>query len=74
MRLTVWMLGMGVFFNKGWIGQSGLNLGARLQSLGLSCLIVDKNERVGDNWRQRYRVCVRIYCDHLPCSSKEVTN
>ena len=39
-------------------GQSGLNLGARLQSLGLSCLIIDKNERVGDNWRHRYRTLV----------------
>lgn len=39
-------------------GQSGLNLGARLQSLGLSVLIVDKNERVGDNWRHRYRTLV----------------
>lgn len=33
-----------------------MNIGARLQSLGVSCLIVDKNERVGDNWRNRYRV------------------
>jgi cation diffusion facilitator CzcD-associated flavoprotein CzcO len=39
-------------------GQSGLNLGARLQSLGLSVLIVDKNERIGDNWRHRYRTLV----------------
>lgn len=39
-------------------GQSGLNLGARLQSLGLSCLIIDKNQRVGDNWRHRYRTLV----------------
>lgn len=38
------------------LGQAGLNLGARLQSLGLSTLIVDKNNRVGDNWRNRYRV------------------
>lgn len=37
-------------------GQAGLNMGARLQNLGLSCLIVDKHERVGDNWRKRYRV------------------
>lgn len=37
-------------------GQSGLNLGARLQALGMSCLIVDKNARIGDNWRHRYRV------------------
>ena len=37
-------------------GQAGLNLGARLQALGMSCLIVDKNTRIGDNWRHRYRV------------------
>jgi hypothetical protein len=37
-------------------GQSGLNMGARLQALGISCLLVDKNERIGDNWRNRYKV------------------
>ncbi|KAE8391753.1 hypothetical protein BDV23DRAFT_182117 [Aspergillus alliaceus] len=36
------------------LGQAGLNMGARLQSLCLSCLIVDRNERIGDNWRKRY--------------------
>ena len=30
-------------------GQSGLNLTPRLQALGVSCLIVDKNTRIGDN-------------------------
>jgi hypothetical protein len=35
-------------------GQAGLSIGARLQQLGVSTLIVDKNERIGDNWRQRY--------------------
>ncbi|KKY27207.1 putative flavin-containing monooxygenase [Phaeomoniella chlamydospora] len=39
-------------------GQSGLNIAARLQALGLSCLVIDKNERVGDNWRHRYRTLV----------------
>ncbi|KAJ5793806.1 hypothetical protein N7457_000405 [Penicillium paradoxum] len=39
-------------------GQAGLNMGARLQSLGMSCLIVDRNKRVGDNWRNRYRTLV----------------
>ncbi|KAL1996709.1 hypothetical protein VTN49DRAFT_7574 [Thermomyces lanuginosus] len=39
-------------------GQSGLNVGARLQSLGVSTLIVDKHERIGDNWRKRYRTLV----------------
>ena len=31
-------------------------MAARLQSMGLSALIIDKNNRVGDNWRNRYRV------------------
>lgn len=39
-------------------GQSGLNIGARLQSLGLSAVIIDKIERIGDNWRHRYRTLV----------------
>jgi hypothetical protein len=39
-------------------GQSGLNMGARLQAMGMSCLIIDKNQRVGDNWRHRYRTLV----------------
>ena len=38
-------------------GQAGLNTAARLQALGMSCLLVDKNTRIGDNWRHRYRVC-----------------
>ena len=41
-------------------GQSGLNTAARLQAMGLSCLIVDKNTRIGDNWRYRYRVSRRV--------------
>lgn len=39
-------------------GQAGLNVAARLQHLGLSCLIIEKNARVGDNWRCRYRTLV----------------
>ncbi|GME27838.1 Flavin-containing monooxygenase-like protein [Neofusicoccum parvum] len=39
-------------------GQSGLNLAARLQALGVSCLLIDRNKRVGDNWRSRYRTLV----------------
>ena len=37
-------------------GQSGLNVGARLQAMGVKTLLVDKNNRIGDNWRNRYRV------------------
>jgi cation diffusion facilitator CzcD-associated flavoprotein CzcO len=35
-------------------GQHGLNLTARLERLGVDTLVVDKNERVGDSWRNRY--------------------
>ncbi|KAK2785850.1 hypothetical protein FQN51_003767 [Onygenales sp. PD_10] len=36
-------------------GHSGLMVGARLRQLGVPSLIVERNERVGDNWRKRYR-------------------
>lgn len=35
-------------------GHAGMMLGARLKRLGVEALIVDKNKRVGDNWRLRY--------------------
>jgi hypothetical protein len=35
-------------------GQSGLNVAGRLKALGVSYLVIDKNPRVGDNWRLRY--------------------
>lgn len=37
-------------------GQARLNRAARLQVMGISSLIIDKNSRTGDNWRLRYRV------------------
>lgn len=37
-------------------GQAGLGIGARLGQLGVKCLLFDKNDRIGDNWRNRYRV------------------
>ncbi|KAE8391161.1 hypothetical protein BDV23DRAFT_193357 [Aspergillus alliaceus] len=39
-------------------GQSGLNISARLQVMGISCLLVEQNKRVGDNWRNRYSTLV----------------
>jgi cation diffusion facilitator CzcD-associated flavoprotein CzcO len=33
-------------------------MAARLQALNMSTLVVDKNERIGDNWRHRYRTLV----------------
>ncbi|KAG8626012.1 hypothetical protein KVT40_006413 [Elsinoe batatas] len=35
-------------------GACGLCLGARLQSVGLSYLVVDKHEDIGDVWKKRY--------------------
>ncbi|KAG1730309.1 FAD/NAD(P)-binding domain-containing protein [Suillus lakei] len=35
-------------------GQSGLACAARLRKLGIRALIIEKNARVGDCWRQRY--------------------
>ncbi|KAJ7238361.1 FAD/NAD-P-binding domain-containing protein [Mycena rebaudengoi] len=35
-------------------GQTGLNMGARFKQMNIPALIVEKNPRVGDNWRQRY--------------------
>jgi len=36
-------------------GQAGLSLSARLKKAGIEgVLVVDKNSRVGDNWRHRY--------------------
>ena len=35
-------------------GHCGLFLAARLRHLGISALVVEAHERVGDNWRNRY--------------------
>jgi hypothetical protein len=36
-------------------GQSGLMAAAQLGQLNISTLVVEKSERIGDVWRQRYR-------------------
>ncbi|CAN6674824.1 hypothetical protein TRVA0_067S00254 [Trichomonascus vanleenenianus] len=35
-------------------GQCGLTVAARLKHLGVKALVVDRFERIGDNWRKRY--------------------
>lgn len=35
-------------------GQSGLEAAARLNTLGVSNLVVERNSRIGDSWRTRY--------------------
>ncbi|KAK0463686.1 dimethylaniline monooxygenase [Desarmillaria tabescens] len=50
-------------------GQSGLAVGARLGQLSVDTLLIDKNDRVGDNWRKRYNFLVLhdpVWYDHLP--------
>ncbi|KAJ7639050.1 hypothetical protein FB45DRAFT_740642 [Roridomyces roridus] len=50
-------------------GQSGLELATRLKSLDISVLVVEKNPRIGDNWRNRYealRLHDPVWYDHLP--------
>ena len=50
-------------------GQSGLALGARLANQGVPYLIVEQNERVGDNWRNRYESLIlhdAAWANHLP--------
>lgn len=50
-------------------GQAGLTIAARLTQLGVDTLIVDKNTRIGDNWRHRYRSLTlhnQVQVNHLP--------
>lgn len=35
-------------------GNWGLTLASRLKTLGVNCILVDKNEHIGDNWAKRY--------------------
>jgi putative flavoprotein involved in K+ transport len=50
-------------------GQGGIALGARLRRLGVSTIIIEKNARAGDSWRNRYKsLCLHdpVWYDHLP--------
>ncbi|KAJ7682909.1 hypothetical protein B0H17DRAFT_1075373 [Mycena rosella] len=50
-------------------GHSGLDIAARLKYLGIPTLVVEKNARVGDNWRNRYEaLCLHdpVWYDHMP--------
>ena len=50
-------------------GQGGIALGARLGRLGVPTIILEKNERAGDSWRNRYQSLVLhdpVWYDHLP--------
>ena len=50
-------------------GQGGIGLGARLRQLGVPTIIIDKNARPGDAWRNRYKtLCLHdpVWYDHMP--------
>ena len=50
-------------------GQGGIALGARLKRLGVPTIIVEKNKRAGDSWRNRYKSLVLhdpVWFDPLP--------
>ncbi|BEI85735.1 hypothetical protein CcaverHIS002_0600220 [Cutaneotrichosporon cavernicola] len=50
-------------------GHNGLACAAVLRSFGVTSLVVDKFERVGDNWRKRYASLSLhdpVWTDHMP--------
>ena len=50
-------------------GQGGIALGARLRQLGVPTIILERNDRAGDSWRNRYKsLCLHdpVWYDHLP--------
>ena len=50
-------------------GQAGLSIAARLTQLKVDTLIVDREARVGDNWRNRYHALTlhnQVQVNHLP--------
>jgi cation diffusion facilitator CzcD-associated flavoprotein CzcO len=50
-------------------GQAGLAIAARLKQLNIDTLIVDREGRIGDNWRKRYHALTlhnQVQVNHLP--------
>ncbi len=50
-------------------GQGGIALGARLRKLDVPTVILERNARAGDSWRNRYKsLCLHdpVWYDHLP--------
>ena len=50
-------------------GQAGLAIAARLTHLQIDTLIVDREARIGDNWRKRYHALTlhnQVHVNHLP--------
>ena len=50
-------------------GQGGIALAARLRQLDVPTIVIEKNPRAGDSWRNRYKsLCLHdpVWYDHLP--------
>ncbi len=50
-------------------GHAGLSIAARLTQLNVDTLIVDREDRIGDNWRNRYHALTlhnQVHVNHLP--------
>ncbi|MCP5380168.1 MAG: NAD(P)/FAD-dependent oxidoreductase [Novosphingobium sp.] len=50
-------------------GHAGLILAARLKSMGLDPLIIEKDARIGDVWRKRYHSLTlhnQVFANHMP--------
>jgi hypothetical protein len=55
-------------------GQSGLILAARLKSLNVPTLVVDKTPRIGDSWRDRYEsLCLHDIVREYPCIGRWIS-
>ena len=57
-------------------GQGGIMLAARLRRLGVPTIVVEKNARPGDSWRNRYKtLCLHdpVWYDHLPYCPSPMT-
>jgi len=48
----------------------GLEIGARLKHVGISSILVERNTRVGDNWRDRYETL----CLHDPVCESHISD
>lgn len=49
--------------------QGGIAMGARLRQLGVPTIVIEKNDKPGDSWRNRYKsLCLHdpVWYDHLP--------
>lgn len=46
-------------------GMAGLSVAGRLQALGVSYVVLEKNDHVGDNWENRYDSAKRTNCPYI---------